>query len=171
MLSSRPSSTAELWDPPTKTFLDTAPDPNPPVAPSQVATLLDGRSLVLDELGGARVGPDDDDLQRDWLAAPFTDVAYALTVTQLLRRSRPPRWWSHASNRQARASGSRADPAPPVAEIWDPATGRFHLTGSTIWPRRQHSAVRLADGRVLILGNSFTSGPTSMTSAEIFDPG
>ncbi len=167
-VDSRPSTTAELWDPPTKTFLDTAPDPNPPVPPSQVAVLLDGRSLVLDDLGDARV----------WDPATYTFSAtgsplrprrdYSLTVTQLFdgrvllvggRTVEPP------------GEGQPMGDPQPVAEIWDPATGRFLATGSTIWPRSQHSAVRLADGRVLILGNGVTSGSTSMTSAEIFDPG
>ncbi len=164
-VDSRPSSTGELWDPPTKTFASTAPDPNPPVDPSQVAGLTDGRSLVLDD-SGARVGYP--------ITGPFSATGsplrprdgYALTVTQLF----DGRVLLVGGSTRESPDEGRPDPAQRVAEIWDPATGSFLFTGSTIWARRQHSAVRLADGRVLILGNNLTSGPT-MTSAEIFDPG
>jgi hypothetical protein len=55
------------------------------------------------------------------------------------------------------------------AEIYDPATGTFTATGSMSTPRIYHAAVRLADGRVLILGGQ--SEPTSsLQSAEVFDP-
>lgn len=159
-VDTRPSSTAELWDPATKTFASTAPDPNPPVAPSQVAALLDGRSLVLDDLGDARVW-DPTTATFSATGSPLSPrKGYSLTVTQLF-------------DGRVLLFGCLTvawpNLAQPVAEIWDPATGRFLLTASSIWPLVQHSAVRLADGRVLILGNSITSG--SMTPAEIFDPG
>jgi len=156
---SRPISTGERWDPPTKTFASMPSDGNPPVDPSQVAGLTDGRSLVLDDTG-ARVGyPSTGPLSATGSPLSPRDVDL-LTVTQL------------SDGRVLLVGGLTVEPpgeAEPVAEIWDPATGQFRLTGSTVWPRERHSAVRLADGRILILGNNLTSG--TMTSAEIFDPG
>jgi hypothetical protein len=47
------------------------------------------------------------------------------------------------------------------AEIYDPTTGTFSLTGPMTTPRIGHTATMLADGRILIAGGS---------SAEIYDP-
>jgi hypothetical protein len=55
------------------------------------------------------------------------------------------------------------------AEIYDPATGTFSATGSMTVPRFTHAAIRLNDGRVLVLGGQQTA-KASLASAEIFDP-
>jgi hypothetical protein len=51
------------------------------------------------------------------------------------------------------------------AELYDPATDSWALTGSMRFSRSNHAAVRLGDGRVLIVG-----GSSSTRSAEIYDP-
>jgi hypothetical protein len=78
-----------------------------------------------------------------------------------------------------------------VAEIYDPATGKFGPTGSMVTARFGHTATLLADGRVLIAGGGIEHvdgsgtrrvGPTLPTragtatmslidSAELYDPG
>ncbi len=61
---------------------------------------------------------------------------------------------------------------PPVlnlAELYDPGTGLFSPTSALGTPRQDHSAVRLADGRVLLVGGS-SDGTVSLNSAEIYDP-
>jgi hypothetical protein len=55
------------------------------------------------------------------------------------------------------------------AEIYDPATGTFSATGSMSVPRIGHAAIRLNDGRVLVLGGA-QAPMASLASAEIFDP-
>ncbi len=55
-----------------------------------------------------------------------------------------------------------------VAEIFDPATGSFSVSGNLNTPRADHTATRLNDGRVLIAGGRGDLGP--LTSSEIFDP-
>jgi hypothetical protein len=58
-----------------------------------------------------------------------------------------------------------------VAEIFDPKTLRFTLTGSLQTARYKHTAGLLSDGRVLVAGGSDErdwSG--NLSSTEIYDP-
>jgi hypothetical protein len=54
------------------------------------------------------------------------------------------------------------------AEIYDPVTGIFELTGELNQARAEHTASLLPDGRVLIAGG--TDGNTPLLTAEIYDP-
>jgi N-acetylneuraminic acid mutarotase len=51
------------------------------------------------------------------------------------------------------------------AELYDPVTGAWQLTGSMSTPRQQHTATLLPNGKVLIAG-----GCCFPTSAELYDP-
>jgi len=62
-------------------------------------------------------------------------------------------------------------PGVPLAsaEIYDPATGKFHLTqGPMVSARDRPTATLLPDGTVLIAGGQ--NGPNEPASAELFDP-
>jgi hypothetical protein len=64
--------------------------------------------------------------------------------------------------------------------LYDPATGKFNPGGSTLVPRREHTATLLSDGRVLLAGgidggvsigsDRVTTGDWPTDSAEIYDP-
>ncbi|MDP2480959.1 MAG: kelch repeat-containing protein [Candidatus Palauibacterales bacterium] len=54
------------------------------------------------------------------------------------------------------------------AELYDPATRRFHPAAPMHVPRASHAAARLPDGRVLVAGGWDGSGPTA--TAEVYDP-
>lgn len=58
------------------------------------------------------------------------------------------------------------------AEIFDPATGRFTSTGSLIEARFKHAALRLPDGRVLVIAGSDERGRDGgkKRTLEIYDP-
>jgi hypothetical protein len=56
------------------------------------------------------------------------------------------------------------------AELYDPATGAFALTGSMVRPRLHHTATLLASGRVLIAGGDDGVFGIFMNQAEIYNP-
>ncbi len=58
--------------------------------------------------------------------------------------------------------------AVATAELFDPKTGTFSVTGSMGVPRVNQTATLLADGRVLIAGGYFNS--EALASAELYDP-
>ena len=60
--------------------------------------------------------------------------------------------------------------APASAELYDPTTGAFRLTGSTTVARQYNSATLLPSGKVLIAGGMEVDMSMSYASAEIYDP-
>ena len=57
------------------------------------------------------------------------------------------------------------------AELYDPAKGKWTLTGSMTVPRTGHSAVLLQNGQVLVAGGvNATSGSAPLASAELYNP-
>ena len=60
------------------------------------------------------------------------------------------------------------------AELYNPATGQWTYTGSTLVPRESATAIRLADGRVLLAGGYNGGGgactDTDPVDTEIYDP-
>jgi uncharacterized protein (DUF2147 family) len=57
------------------------------------------------------------------------------------------------------------------AEIYDPATGKFTLSGETSVERHKHAAILLRSGKVLVVGGSDNRDwHGEYASAEIYDP-
>ena len=56
-------------------------------------------------------------------------------------------------------------------EIFDPAAGTFTAAGSLADGRGDHTATRLANGRVVVTGGHTGAPGEPLASAEIFDPG
>ena len=54
------------------------------------------------------------------------------------------------------------------AEIFDPVTGVWTVTGNMSAPRHAHIAIGLADGKVLVAGGF--NGATTLATAEVYDP-
>jgi hypothetical protein len=69
--------------------------------------------------------------------------------------------------------------AVALVDVWDPSTGSARATGPLVQARGSHSATRLLDGRVLVVGGfvgdsgrvgSGPGGDLALASAEIWDP-
>jgi Galactose oxidase, central domain len=64
-----------------------------------------------------------------------------------------------------------AETATPTAELYDPARGKFSPTGSMAAGRWGHTATRLEDGRVLVVGGAdLADGYANLKTAELYDP-
>lgn len=56
------------------------------------------------------------------------------------------------------------------AEIYDPATRRFQPAGQMTTARHKHDAVRLVDGRVLVIGGADRTDHRYYATTEIYNP-
>lgn len=132
------------------------------------ATLLpDGRVLVItgawSGMGGTRVRT----------AEVWDPVEGTSTPTGSLVTGRPHATATLLSDGRVLLVGgfggwAYASTALAVAELWDPETGGFRETGSLAQPRIRHTATRLQDGRVLVIGGIGPDG--ALSSAEVWDP-
>jgi hypothetical protein len=72
------------------------------------------------------------------------------------------------------AGGRNLNPFPNdtlnSAELYDPATGIWTVTGPLIQPRIQHTATLLQNGQVLVAGGGFSFISRFTTTAELYDP-
>lgn len=64
-------------------------------------------------------------------------------------------------------SGDGTGTATATAELFDPAAGTWSAAAPLATARRLHTATRLSDGRVLVVGGSTAADP--IASAEIYD--
>ncbi|ABF92907.1 kelch domain protein [Myxococcus xanthus DK 1622] len=55
-------------------------------------------------------------------------------------------------------------------EVFEPETGRWRETGALRTRRRNHAAVRLTDGRVLVMGGSNGLAMGALADAEVYAP-
>jgi Galactose oxidase, central domain len=60
--------------------------------------------------------------------------------------------------------------ATQTAELYDPKTDTFIQVGEMIDARIEHTATRLLDGSVLVVGGFALAGGSALASAELFDP-
>lgn len=168
-------STAELYDPATGKFgltgsmaTDRASEP--------ATRLLDGRVLVT----GGILNTDGTGLASAELYDPksgkfsptgsMSTARYHHTATLLPDGRVLITGGYHVSDVVRLTSEGYGAAGGPLAsaELYDPRTGKFTRTGSMIAARFSHTAVSLADGRVLVMGG--LNGVDSLASAEIYDP-
>jgi hypothetical protein len=75
-----------------------------------------------------------------------------------------------ADGRVLAAGGYDGVRALASCEVFEPATGAWRVTGSLRVSRRGHAAVRLLDGRVLVVGGTQVASLGALAEAEVYEP-
>jgi len=174
------TNSAEVYDPATGTFSPTGSMTSERTS-SKAIRLNDGRVLLVGGDAGDQ-GFSGDDRETE-IYDPATGT---FTVSGLLSHRRVDHTATLLLDGRVLITGGEksgftydpvtgtftlVDAAFDDAEIYDPVTGTFTPTGSMTTPRMQHTATRLADGRVLITGGGTTYGVYNLLkTAEIYDP-
>jgi hypothetical protein len=167
---------AQLYDPTTGIF--SATGPLPIVRTEQTTTLLqDGEVLVAG-------GGDYNQTQVEASAELYNPKTGKFTSTGAMTTAREYQTATLLKDGRVLIAGganltevtdangtSLATRYLDSAELYDPRTGTFTATGSMTIARAYHTATLLGDGRVLIVGGDSDAGsPSSLASAEIYDP-
>ncbi|HEX6867666.1 MAG TPA: kelch repeat-containing protein [Candidatus Limnocylindrales bacterium] len=163
-------ASAEIFDPGTGMFSEVGPMSEPREAHT-ATRLADGRVLIT---GGMTTR---DSIPTDISTAAadvFDPASGTFTRVSSMRDSRT----GHAATALADgrvlivggSTTTQDTHLTPLssAELFDPSTGSFIATGSLATERSQPGALRLPDGRVLVVGGSNSYGEPR--TAELFDP-
>jgi N-acetylneuraminic acid mutarotase len=155
-------ATAELYDPVRGTWTATGDM----VAPGRghTATLLsNGRVLVVGGDGNPTLAQLYDPASGTWTATGRPKIRYHVGHTATLLRD----------GRVLVTGGppNGRDIGGPTAELYDPASGSWTVTGNMVRIRLGHTATLLSDGKVLVAGGYAEGGSSESTaSAEVYDP-
>jgi hypothetical protein len=129
------------------------------------ATMLGGRLGLLVSLTCAAL-----------LVQPCAATPFQWTFTGSLNTGREYHTATSLTDGRVLVAGGGIAAAPQTyphpytnsAELYDPATGTWTVTGSLHVPRLRHTATLLRDGRVLVAGGQGLG--TYLAEAEIYDP-
>jgi len=163
-------ATAELYNPATGTFSTTG---NLKVARAGPSSTLLPNGKVLLAGGVFYTGTPPYNLVANYLASAelYDPTAGTFSLTGSLNTARSSQSTTVLGNGNvllaAGQNGGANGGYLSSAELYNPATGKFTLTGSLNTPRILHTAHLLASGEVLIVaGNHFGS----IASAELYNP-
>ena len=162
-------SDAELYDPPTQTFIDLG-DTNAPRYKHTATMLQNGQALIA---GGETDPTPSGAFNTAELYNPATQVFTPVLVP--MTAAREGQAAALLNSGQVLITGGDNPPAGSLnsAEIFDPTANTFTAVTSTMTvPRISHLATLLNGGKVLITGGATDSNGTStaLNSAEVYDP-
>ena len=167
-LSASPLAAAELYDPKTGKFVPTGSMAH--ARSGHTATLLpDGHVLIVGDYegsGSTRTAAElYDPKTREFVSTGSPVRVHSSQAATLLQDGR-------VLIAGGTGTGAFDDPTPASAELYDPETDRFTLTGSMAARRWSgHTATLLKDGRVLVEdGNASNVQEVPLASAELYDP-
>lgn len=164
---------AEIFDPATGAFAVGSNIQKARVG-HEAITLPDGRVLIIGGLGPDPLGPG---LLLVKEIEAYDPATGAFTTIGELREGRQGPEVTLLPDGKVLISGGLGLTADQQAvtsntlEVFDPATGTSSAPVAMSGPRRNHVAVALTDGRVLLAGGTTPEGNGQSTaSAELFDP-
>ncbi len=162
-------ATAEIYDPATGTFHPTGSMTSPRSHPATVL-LNDGKVLLI----GGDGAHEDERLSSAELYDPASGRFIATGSMQVPREMHTAVLLKDGRVLVVGGSSSGSYPSSHIearAEIYDPATGRFSMTGNMNVPRHKLAAALLPDGKVLVVGGSDNRDWRGQyASAELYDP-
>jgi uncharacterized protein (TIGR03437 family) len=162
------NSGAEIYNPKTSSFTLAAP-----MAVNRndhTATLLqDGRVLIAGGVSNGFNPAPDSDNQVTGTAEIYDPSTNTFTVTNM-QEPRATHFASLLSNGQVLVGGGWGGSDSELsAELFNPVTDSFKLTGNLNTPRSSSDATLLSSGQVLISGG-YPSFPVGTSSAELYNP-
>jgi hypothetical protein len=168
--SSGALTSAEVYDPVTASFKATCTMNQARVR--HTATLLNGGNVLV-------VGGEDSASNILSNAEIYSPTLGSFSLTGSLKTARGDHAATLLTNGTILVEGGFAcDPSncaasvvdmSASAEVYDPVSGLFSVTGSLTTARQVHSATLLLNGLVLVAGG-FTDGNPGLTSAELYQP-
>lgn len=159
--------TAELYDPSTATFSLIASQMALPRTNAGIALVPNGDVLVVGGFNGTFLGT----------AELYNSISRTFTATGQMQEAREGHTTTLlATGKVLVTGGCNSGQSSEIvcnnflatAEIYDPTTATFTSTGAMSSARKNHKAVLLDNGKVLISGG--TNGTAPLDSAEIYDP-